>query len=484
MILSELIYRVSITASLGNMSTEITHITFDSRQVTKGTLFIAIKGVAQDGHEFIPQAIKQGASAILCNEIPTGSPDEIAFVAAEDTNEALARVASNFYGNPSEKLTLVGVTGTNGKTTVATLLYQLFMKLGYHSGLISTICIKMNEEELPSTHTTPDSITLNKLMKQMVDNGVTHCFMEASSHSLVQKRTFGLDFEVAIFTNITRDHLDYHETLENYLKAKKILFDNLKSSAIAISNNDDRRGMVIMQNTKAEKVTYGIKSMADFKGRMLSDTLQGLEMEIDHKEVWFRLIGEFNGYNLLSVYATAVKLGEDSDEVLRVLSLMEGVNGRFNKVNSEAGITGIIDYAHTPDALENVLSTIGKVRTGNEKVITVVGCGGNRDKGKRPLMASIACNLSDKVIFTADNPRFEDPTEIIEDMVRSLNPNEMRKVLKILDREEAIKTACMLADKGDIILLAGKGHEKYQEVMGERMPFDDREVLNRMLLIK
>ena len=460
---------------------DIPSVAYDSRAIDGEGMFVAIRGTAFDGHRFIEQAVQQGATAVLCEILPDNLAENVAYIECEDTHEALAIVASNFYENPSEKLTMVAVTGTNGKTTIATLLYELYKKLGYNSGLLSTICLKIMDEELPATHTTPDPLVINETLQAMVKAGVTHCFMEASSHSIDQKRIFSIQFDAAIFSNITHDHLDYHQTFENYINAKKKLFDELKPDAFAVVNVDDRRGRIMLQNTKAEKITYGIKSMADFKGRLISDSMQGLEMDVDGREVWFRLLGSFNAYNMMAVYATAVKLGEDPDQVLTVMSELEGVNGRFNKVDNDQDILAIIDYAHTPDALENVLQTIDKVRTGNEQVITVFGCGGDRDKGKRPVMAKIACRLSDKVVMTSDNPRFEDPEEILDDMMKGLDPVESRKVLRIVDRGEAIKTACMLANKKDIVLVAGKGHETYQAIKGENIPFDDREMLNELL---
>ena len=475
--LSELLYRVSLVSTKGNMSLDISTIQFDSRKVAKGDMFIALSGVEVDGHQFIDSAVEKGAVVIVCNALPEKLADGITYIQVKDSTEAIGIIAANLYGNPTDKITLVGVTGTNGKTTTATLLFQLFTDLGYNCGLISTVTNRIISEELPSTHTTPDILSLNQLLAEMVKKGVTHCFMEVSSHALQQKRNFGLKYKAGIFTNITHDHLDYHKTFDNYISAKKLLFDHLPKEAVAIVNIDDRRGKIMLQNCVAEKVTISLKAVADVKGRLISSNFQGLEMEIDGKEVWFQMVGSFNAYNLLGVYATATQLGEDSDAVLQSLSKIRGVTGRFESIRSSEGVIGIVDYAHTPDALENVLQTISSIRSGNEKVITVFGCGGNRDKTKRPVMTSVACQYSDTVIVTSDNPRNEDPATILRDMIEKLDPVEIKKVLKILDREDAIKTACMMAKKGDIILVAGKGHETYQEIKGERYPFDDREVL-------
>ncbi|MDH5381593.1 MAG: UDP-N-acetylmuramoyl-L-alanyl-D-glutamate--2,6-diaminopimelate ligase [Cyclobacteriaceae bacterium] len=478
--LSELLYKVSIISTIGEMGVEVKGLAFDSRKVEPGFVFIAMKGTEADGHLFIEAALEKGAIAIVAEQMPEEFKKGVTYTCVKDSREATSIMASHFYKNPSKNLQLIGVTGTNGKTTTATLMFELFKSLGHKCGLISTISNKIMDDEYPATHTTPDAISLNALLAKMVRQNITHCFMEVSSHALHQKRVYGLTYKVGVFTNISHDHLDYHQSFENYITAKKILFDSLPPESFAIVNIDDKRGRIMLQNTRADKSTFSLKAVADFKGKLISDSIHGLEMEIGGKEVWFKLVGSFNAYNLLGVYATAVKLGEDPDEVLRHLSMIGGVAGRFETVRAEAGVIGIVDYAHTPDALENVLSTIQKIRTGNENVITVLGCGGNRDKGKRPIMASIACKYSNKVIVTSDNPRYEDPAAIMSDMIKNLDPVEMRKVLKILDREEAIKTACMLSGSEDIILVAGKGHETYQEVKGERYPFDDKEVLNRM----
>lgn len=479
--LKDILYKVSLTSSYGNMSGEVKSICFDSRKVQAGFLFIAVRGTQSDGHAYIAKAIDLGASAIVCEQLPDSINEKITYVTVKNSAQALGIIASNYYGNPSEKVKLTGVTGTNGKTTVATLLYKLFTALGHPSGLLSTVENKVVKEVVPSTHTTPDPIQLNELLERMVKAGCTHVFMEVSSHAVDQERIAGLKFAGALFTNITHDHLDYHKTFENYIKAKKKYFDDLSSDAFALVNADDKRGMVMLQNTKASKYSFGLKKMTDFKGKIITNSIEGLELEIGGKNVWFRLIGDFNAYNLLAVYGAAVLLGEESDEVLTKLSSLEGAVGRFELVMPGSKVTAIVDYAHTPDALKNVLETIAQFRTGAEQVITVVGCGGNRDKTKRPLMASIACRLSDKVVLTSDNPRDEDAMEIIREMQAGVMPTEVRKTLVMADREEAIKTACMMAKEHDIILIAGKGHETYQEIKGIKYPFDDREVVERML---
>ena len=463
------------------MSREVNGIAFDSRRVLPGYLFVAIKGTQTDGHDFIEKAIELGATSIICEALPARVDENVTYVAVKSSNFALGIVASNFFGNPSEKMRLVGVTGTNGKTTTVTLLYKLFTSLGHKTGMISTVENRIADTAVASTHTTPDPIQLNELLKKMADAGCDHAFMEVSSHAVDQDRIAGLKFAGAVFTNITHDHLDYHKTFENYIKAKKKYFDELSSEAFALVNADDKRGMVMLQNTKAGKFSFGLKKMVDFKSKIISNTIEGLELEINGKSVWFKLIGDFNAYNLLGVYGTAVLLGKDPDEVLTHLSSLTSAPGRFELVGQGSGITAIVDYAHTPDALKNVLETITQFRTGTEQVITVVGCGGNRDKTKRPLMAAIACRYSDKVIFTADNPRDEDPMEIIREMQAGVLPGEVKKTLVIPDREEAIKTACVMARQRDVILIAGKGHETYQEIKGVKHPFDDREVVNRMI---
>jgi UDP-N-acetylmuramoyl-L-alanyl-D-glutamate--2,6-diaminopimelate ligase len=479
--LKDILYKVSLTSSFGDMNVEVKGISFDSRKVQPGYLFAAVKGTLSDGHQFIAKALELGATTIVCENLPETIKEGITYVTVKDSAAALGIIASNYYGNPSEKLKLVGVTGTNGKTTTVTLLYQLFSRMGKKSGLISTVENRILNEAIPSTHTTPDPIQLNDLLKKMVEAGCTHAFMEVSSHAVDQERIAGVKFTGAIFTNITHDHLDYHKTFENYIKAKKKFFDELHSDAFALVNADDKRGMVMLQNTKGKKYTFGLKKMVDFKGKIITNAIEGLELDIANKSVWFKMIGDFNAYNLLGVYGAAVLLGENEEEVLTNLSSLNGAPGRFELVSPGSKFTAIVDYAHTPDALQNVLETIAQFRTGTEQVITVVGCGGNRDKTKRPLMASIACKLSDKVVLTSDNPRDEDPMEIIKEMQTGILPTEARKTLVIADREEAIKTACMMAKGKDIVLIAGKGHETYQEIKGVKHPFDDREVVARML---
>jgi UDP-N-acetylmuramoyl-L-alanyl-D-glutamate--2,6-diaminopimelate ligase len=479
--LKNILYRVSLTSTYGNMDVEVKGVCFDSRKVQPGFLFVAVKGTQSDGHEFISRAVDLGASAIVCEKLPDTIYEKATYVTVKNSAQSLGIIAANFFGNPSQKLKLVGVTGTNGKTTVATLLYQLFGTLGHRCGLISTVEYRIIDKVLPSTHTTPDPVQLNHLLKDMVDAGCRYAFMEVSSHAIDQERIAGLQFTGAIFTNITHDHLDYHKTFENYIKAKKKFFDALTSDAFALVNADDKRGMVMLQNTKARKYTFGLRKLTDFKGKMLSNTIEGLEMEMMQKPVWFKLIGDFNAYNILAVFGAAMLMDQDADQVLTTLSSMQGAVGRFELIGRGSKITAIVDYAHTPDALKNVLETIKQFRSGNEQVITVVGCGGNRDKTKRPLMASIAVRFSDKVVLTSDNPRDEDPMAIIREMQSGIGPSDARKTLVIPDREEAIKTACMMANPKDIVLVAGKGHETYQEIKGVKHPFDDREVVERML---
>lgn len=479
--LKDILYKVSLTSSFGNMNVEVKGICFDSRKVQPGFLFVAVKGTLSDGHQFMDKAADLGAQVIVCEKLPETVNESITYATVKDSAQALGIIAANWFGNPSEKLKLVGVTGTNGKTTTVTLLYQLFTRLGYKAGMISTVENRIGDQVIPSTHTTPDPIQLNELLRKMVDVACAYAFMEVSSHAVDQERIAGLKFAGALFTNITHDHLDYHKTFENYIKAKKKYFDELNSDAFALVNADDKRGMVMIQNTKAKKYSFGLKKMVDYKGKIITNSIEGLELEVAGKSVWFKMIGDFNAYNLLGVYGAAVLLGEDSDEVLTQLSSLRGAPGRFELVSPGSKFTAIVDYAHTPDALKNVLETIAQFRTGQEQVITVVGCGGNRDKTKRPLMASIACRLSDKVVLTSDNPRDEDPMDIIRDMQTGILPTEARKTLVIADREEAIKTACMMAKGKDIVLVAGKGHETYQEIKGVKHPFDDREVVDRML---
>lgn len=480
-ILQDILYKVSIRSVQGNLSAEVLDLQIDSRKVKPGSCFIAIKGVAFDGHGFIDKAIESGAAAVVCEVLPSLLKTNITYVQVEDSAAAAGYLAHNFFGAPSEKIKLVGVTGTNGKTTIATLLFKLFSALGYTCGLISTVQNQVGEEIIPATHTTPDQISLNALLAQMVAAGCTHVFMENSSHAIHQHRSTGLHFTAAIFSNITHDHLDYHKTFDEYIRVKKSFFDHLPSTAVAITNLDDKRGLVMIQNTQAKRLTYSLKTMADFKGKILENGLSGLVMDINGQEVHFRLIGEFNAYNLLAVYGTALALGEDKMNVLQALSNLTGAEGRFDYVvSAKDQVIGIVDYAHTPDALLNVLSTIQKLRKGHETVITVVGCGGDRDKTKRPVMGEVACEHSDKVIFTSDNPRSEEPQQIVKDMEEGLNTAAKRKYLSIVDRREAIKTAVTLANKEDIILIAGKGHEKYQEIKGVKYPFDDKQVLKEM----
>jgi UDP-N-acetylmuramoyl-L-alanyl-D-glutamate--2,6-diaminopimelate ligase len=479
--LKDILYKVSLTSTYGNMNVDVKDIAFDSRLVKTGFLFVAVKGSASDGHAFIEKAVANGATVVICEKLTPTIDEKVTYITVRNTAQSLGIIAANFYGTPSQKLKLVGITGTNGKTTTATLLYQLFSSLGHRCGLLSTVVNRIVDKEIEATHTTPDPIQLNKLLKQMVEASCTHVFMEVSSHAIDQERIAGLQFTGAVFTNITHDHLDYHKTFDNYIKAKKKFFDELSSHAFALVNADDKRGMVMLQNTKARKKSFGLKKMVDFKGKIITNTIEGLELEVNDRNVWFKLIGDFNAYNLVGVYGTAVLLGENSEEALTHLSSLAGAPGRFELVLPGSKVTAIVDYAHTPDALKNVLETIAQFRTGTEQVITVVGCGGNRDKTKRPLMASIACRLSSKVVLTSDNPRDEDPMEIIREMQTGVMPTETKKTLVMTDREEAIKTACMMAKENDIILIAGKGHENYQEIRGVKHPFDDKEVVARML---
>jgi UDP-N-acetylmuramoyl-L-alanyl-D-glutamate--2,6-diaminopimelate ligase len=465
----------------GSTDVAVSSIQFDSRRIESGCVFVAVSGTQVDGHQFIASSVEKGAVAIVCEILPAELKDGVTYVQVKNSAKALGIMASNFYGNPSAKLKLVAITGTNGKTTNATLLFKLFRNLGYHVGLLSTVQNQIDETVVPATHTTPDPLQLNELLAKMVDYGCTHCFMEASSHAIWQDRIAGLELDGAVFTNITHDHLDYHKTFDAYIEAKKKLFDELPSSAFALTNIDDKRGKVMVQNTKATIRTFALAKPADFKGKLLENTLHGLEMEIENKRVWFRLIGNFNAYNLLGAYGAAVLLGEEPDEVLAKLSALEGAKGRFEQVISKDKITAIVDYAHTPDALENVLKTIQDLRQGKEQVITVVGCGGNRDATKRPIMAQIAVKLSDKAVLTSDNPRNEEPQDILNQMEAGVKLADKKKMLVIADRKEAIKTACMLAKPGDIILIAGKGHEDYQEIKGVKYPFDDKKIVSEFL---
>jgi UDP-N-acetylmuramoyl-L-alanyl-D-glutamate--2,6-diaminopimelate ligase len=479
-LLQDILYKVHLQGVRGNTATDVTGIAIDSRKVEPGFVFVAIRGEQSDGHAFIDKAIALGAKAIVCEQLPERIQEDIVYLLVTNTHEAVAYMAHNFYDEPSVRVKLVGVTGTNGKTTIATVLFKLFTQLGYKCGLISTVQNQIAEEVIPATHTTPDAVNLNALLNRMAVEGCTHVFMECSSHAIHQHRITGLQFAGGIFSNITHDHLDYHKTFEAYIKVKKSFFDHLPSAAFAISNADDKRGEVMLQNTHAGKYLYSLKTTADFKGKILENALTGLIMTINGKEVHFRLIGEFNAYNLLAVYGAAVCLGEESDKVLTALSLLSGAEGRFDYIISSGMIIGIVDYAHTPDALENVLITIKKLRKGHEQVITVVGCGGDRDKTKRPIMAQTACDLSDRVILTSDNPRSEDPEEILRDMEKGLSSSAKRKYIQVTDRKEAIKMAVSLAGKEDIILVAGKGHEKYQDIKGVKHAFDDKLVLKEM----
>ena len=476
-ILQDILYKVHLLEVVGATDIAVSSIAIDSRKVIKGTAFVAIKGVAQDGHEYISKAIELGAKVIVCENMPALQVDGVTYIKVASTPEAVAFMAHQFYDAPSAKIKLVGVTGTNGKTTIATLLFKLFSALGYTCGLVSTVQNQIGDQIIPATHTTPDAVSLNELLNTMVNAGCSHVFMECSSHAVHQHRITGLQFTGALFSNITHDHLDYHKTFENYITAKKGFFDALPTSAFAITNSDDKRGEVMLQNTKAKKLSYGLKSSADYKGKILENALTGLVMLVNEIEVHFRLIGEFNAYNLLAVYGAAVNLGIESNTALTTLSMLAGAEGRFDYIISNKQVIGIIDYAHTPDALENVLATIKKLRKGYEQVITVVGCGGDRDKTKRPIMAQTACDLSDKVILTSDNPRTEDPAVIIADMEAGLNTAAKRKYISIIDRKEAIKAAVEFAKPEDIVLVAGKGHEKYQEINGVKHPFDDKAIL-------
>ncbi len=479
--LKDILYRVSIEAVHGATDVAIAKIEFDSRKVESNTAFVAIKGTLSDGHDYIEKAIALGANVIVCEQFPETIAQGITYVQVNDTNEALAYLSANFYDNPSEKIKLVGVTGTNGKTTIASLLYQLFKKAGYKVGLLSTVKIMVDTEEFKATHTTPDSLTLNYYLDQMVQEGCEFCFMEVSSHGIHQKRTAALEFAGGVFTNLSHDHLDYHNTFAEYRDVKKAFFDYLPKSAFAITNSDDKNGAIMLQNTKAKKITYALKSYADYKAQILENQLSGLLLKINDNEVWVKLIGSFNAYNLLAIYAVAVELGIEQFEALRLLSELESVSGRFQFIVSDTKITAIVDYAHTPDALENVLQTIENIRTKNEQLITVVGCGGDRDKTKRPVMANIASTLSDKAIFTSDNPRTENPEIIIQEMEQGVEPQNFKKTISILDRKQAIKTACQLANPNDIILIAGKGHETYQEINGVKYDFDDLQIVTELL---
>ena len=479
--LSEIIKNVAVKTIVGPSEVDITDVDIDSRRVAPGHLFVAIKGTQTDGHQYIGKAIEQGAAAVLCEELPEERTEGVAFVQVDSTEAAVGPVATAFQGYPSEQLKLVGVTGTNGKTTIATLLYNMFRRLGYRCGLLSTVCNYIEDEAVPASHTTPDPIELNRLLRRMVDAGCQYVFMECSSHAIAQQRIGGLRFAGGIFTNLTRDHLDYHKTVENYRNAKKAFFDMLPKGSFAITNADDKNGLFMVQNTRAKVKTYSVRQMADFRARIVECHFEGMYLEIDGREVGVQFIGKFNVSNLLAVYGAAVMLGQQPEDVLVVMSTLKSVAGRLEPIHSPEGFTAVVDYAHTPDALENVLKAIHEVLDGKEgKIITVCGAGGNRDKGKRPLMAQEAVRQSDRVIITSDNPRFEEPQDIINDMLAGLNAQQMKKVVAIVDRREAIRTACMMAQKGDVILIAGKGHEDYQEVRGVKHHFDDREVVREI----
>ena len=478
--LIELLNNVKVLNTFGNTEVEVTGVNIDSRRIEKGHLFVAIPGTQTDGHKYIPKAIELGATSILCEQMPEEQIDGVSYIIVESTESVVGIVATRFFGDPSRKLKLVGVTGTNGKTTIATLLYNMFRKFGHKCGLLSTVCNYIEDEAIPADHTTPDPIELNRLLAQMVDAGCDYAFMECSSHAIDQKRIGGLKFAGGLFTNLTRDHLDYHKTVENYRNAKKAFFDDLGKDAFAITNADDKNGLFMVQNTKAQVKTYSIRRMADFKAKIIECHFEGMYLDINGKEVGVQFIGKFNVSNLLAVYGAAIMLGKKPEDILVILSTLKSVSGRLEPIRSPEGYTAIVDYAHTPDALENVLNTINEVLNGKGKVITVCGAGGNRDKGKRPIMAQTAAKLSDKVIITSDNPRFEEPQDIINDMLAGLDNKQMKKVVSIVDRKEAIRTASMMAEKGDVILIAGKGHEDYQEIKGVKHHFDDREVVREI----
>jgi UDP-N-acetylmuramoyl-L-alanyl-D-glutamate--2,6-diaminopimelate ligase len=479
--LKDILYKVAIESVHGSTDLTIEKIEFDSRKVSNNDVFVAIKGTLSDGHQFIDKAISLGASVIVCEVLPTTLSENCTYVKVQNSNQALAFLSANYHDNPSQKLKLVGITGTNGKTTIASLLYQMFKKAGYKVGLLSTVKIMVDELEYKATHTTPDSLTINKYLDEMVAVGCEFCFMEVSSHGIHQKRTESLHFEGGVFTNLSHDHLDYHETFAEYRDVKKSFFDGLPKSAFAITNVDDKNGEVMFQNTAARKKTYALKTYADFKAQILENQLKGLVLKINNEEVWTKLIGSFNAYNILAIYGVALELGIESTEALRLLSELESVSGRFQFVVSSTKITAIVDYAHTPDALENVLKTIENIRTKNEQLFTIVGCGGDRDKTKRPIMANIAASFSDKAIFTSDNPRTENPQTIIDEMEAGVAAQNYKKTVAILDRKQAIKTACQMANSGDIILIAGKGHETYQEINGVRQDFDDMQIVQEIL---
>lgn len=479
MILADLLQHINCLENYGTTGIEVTRIQFDSRKVTQGTVFVATRGTATDGHDFIGMAIENGATAVVCESMPEKLTENVTFIRVSNSSDALGQMAAAWFGYPSSQLTLVGVTGTNGKTTIATLLYETFRALGYKTGLLSTVCNYIDSEAVEATHTTPDAIALNELLARMVQAGCKYAFMEVSSHAVDQRRIAGLDFDGGIFTNLTRDHIDYHLTFENYLKAKKRFFDDLSADAFALTNADDKNGMVMLQNTKAQKYNYSLRGMADFKTRILEHSFEGMLLDMNDREVNVSFTGKFNASNLTAVFGASVLLGQDELEVLRILSSLHSVSGRFETLHAPQGFTAIVDYAHTPDALNNVISTINQILEGNGRLITVVGCGGNRDKGKRPMMAREAVDGSWKAILTSDNPRFEDPQDILNDMLAGLDVTQKSKSLTIVDRREAIKTACAIAQKGDVVLVAGKGHEDYQIIQGVKHHFDDREEVRK-----
>jgi UDP-N-acetylmuramoyl-L-alanyl-D-glutamate--2,6-diaminopimelate ligase len=480
-LLKDILYKVAIESVQGSTNIEVNKVTFDSRNIQKNDCFVAIKGSLSDGHQYIQKAIDLGATTIICEALPSEIIENITYVQVNNSNLALSYLASNYFDNPSTKIKLVGVTGTNGKTTIASLLYQMFVKAGYKVGLLSTVKIMVANSEHKATHTTPDSLTINYYLNEMIEAGCEFCFMEVSSHGIHQKRTESLHFEGGVFTNLSLDHLDYHETFAEYRDVKKSFFDNLPKTAFAITNIDDKNGTVMLQNCKAKKLTYALKTYADYKAQILENQLSGLVLKINDNEVWVKLIGSFNAYNLLAIFGVATELGIEKTEALRLLSELESVSGRFQFIISETKITAIVDYAHTPDALENVLNTIKDIRTNNEQLITIVGCGGDRDTSKRPIMAKIASEMSNVAIFTSDNPRTEDPQSIIDQMESGVEPQNFKKTISILDRKQAIKTACQMANPGDIILIAGKGHENYQEINGVRHDFDDMKTVTELL---
>ena len=481
-LLKDILYRVTINRVIGSTSVAINNIEFDSRKIEFNDVFVAIKGVLSDGHNYIEKATDLGALVIICEKIPDKIINGITYVEVDNSNLALSVLAANYYGNPSDDIQLIGITGTNGKTTVATLLYKLFKKAGFKVGLLSTVKIFIDNKEYKATHTTPDSLTINKYLKEMVDEGIEFCFMEVSSHGIDQMRTRNLNFKGAVFTNLSHDHLDYHKDFAAYRDVKKMFFDQLPKNAFALTNSDDKNGKYMLQNTKAKKYTYALKSIADYKSQVLENQFNGLLLKINGQELWVKLIGNFNAYNLLAIYAVADLLGLENLEILQLMSELESVDGRFQYVVSKNNITAIVDYAHTPDALKNILETINAIRSKNEDLITIVGCGGDRDVTKRPKMGNIAASLSSKVIFTSDNPRSENPAAIIESMEKGVSGENFNKTLSIADRKQAIKTACQLAKNGDIILIAGKGHETYQEINGKRIDFDDYKIINELLI--